>query len=130
MATSMEFEQKMNDIIEAMNSYCQTDDLIKIKWETKENILNRLYCCSEYLGKEKFLCKSCKKYKFCIENMDENYEIICFNCGNDMNYIHYIFCAETCFWCWNCCEVQHIDLTKLAQSGHHINCTNKKIPLP
>jgi hypothetical protein len=100
----------MKEIIESMNEDCTTMDNIKITWETQEDILNRSYC------------NSCKKYKFIIENMNEKNQIKCFHCGNNMNYVHYVFCNNTCFWCWNCSEIQHMDENKQAQSGHHWTC--------
>ena len=34
--------------------------------------------------------------------------IQCYNCSNDMNYKYYISCDGKCYWCWQCCETQHL----------------------
>ena len=114
----------LHEIIAAMNAACQTDDIIKLEWNT-QNISERLQCCSEYLDARKYLCDSCRKYLFCIEHMDETYQIKCFYCDNNMNYVHYIFCNGKCLWCWKCWEFQHINVNKECTGGHDVTCTNK-----
>ena len=105
-----------------MNSACLTDNIIKIEWNAQE-ISERLHCCSEYLGPRKYLCNSCTKYLFCIKHMDETYQIKCFRCDNNMNYVHFLFCDGECLWCWNCLEFQHINSNKECVPGHDVTCT-------
>jgi hypothetical protein len=48
--------------------------------------------------------------------------IKCYYCENNMNYSHYLFCENKCYWCWNCSEFQYIDDNGKTIEGHHPNC--------
>lgn len=52
---------------------------------------------------------------------------ICYNCGNDMNYPHYLICDKNrtgkCYWCWECAEIQHINSNTMIE-GHHPDCNS------
>ena len=53
--------------------------------------------------------------------------IECYNCFNDMNYDHYIFCNGKCYWCWECSETQYININGSTTVGHHPDCKNETI---
>jgi hypothetical protein len=48
--------------------------------------------------------------------------IKCYHCENNMNFPHYLFCENKCYWCWNCSEFQHIYDNGKIKEGHHPNC--------
>ena len=48
--------------------------------------------------------------------------IRCYNCSDDMNYKHYISCDGRCYFCWQCCEIQHINEENKTIEGHHVTC--------
>lgn len=52
--------------------------------------------------------------------------IDCYDCSNDMGYKHNIHCKskndQYCYFCWNCCQIQHINDENKMTKGHHITC--------
>jgi hypothetical protein len=59
--------------------------------------------------------------------INDEKRIECYNCFNDMNYDHYIFCNGKCYWCWECSETQYININGSTTVGHHPDCKNETI---
>jgi hypothetical protein len=46
----------------------------------------------------------------------------CYNCHNNINHSVSKSCNGTCYMCWKCLEIQHIDKINNVVKGHNIIC--------
>jgi len=65
-----------------------------------------------------------KSVKFGIGNVKfiDDDIIECYNCRNELKYERYISCDGKCYWCFECCEYQHINKENKITKGHNITC--------
>ena len=46
----------------------------------------------------------------------------CYNCSNNINHSISISCDKTCYYCWKCFTIQHLDNDDKIIKGHNIIC--------
>lgn len=61
-----------------------------------------------------------------IKTTDDAQSIYCYDCSDEINSKHNIYCNGTsdwcCYLCWQCFGIQHINKENKMTEGHHVNC--------